>query len=136
MIRKLLLLVAGLVLTFLGLIGLVLPVLPGLLLLAAAAFCLSLASRRLRQRVDGYLARHRHFQRARRRWEAGRSLPVLQRLRLGFWLSLSALLPASPRHCVTWPATRPGTIHRTTSAGRPAAPGSASRNPQQSAITR
>jgi len=93
MIRKLLLLVAGLALAVLGLIGLVLPVLPGVLLLAAAACCLSLASQRLRHRIDGHLAHNRRYQRARRRWEAGRSLGAWQRLRLGFWLSLSALLP-------------------------------------------
>jgi len=113
MIRKLLLLLAGLVLAALGLIGLVLPVLPGLLFLAAAAFCLSLASQRLRHRIDGHLERHPRVRRARRRWEAGRSLPVWHRLRLGFWLSLSALLPASG-----WPKTR-----------GPASRGPASRQP-------
>ena len=101
MIRKLLLLVAGLALAVLGLIGLVLPVLPGVLFLVAAAFCLSLASQRLRHRIDGQLERHPRVQRARRRWEAGRSLPVRQRLRLGFWLGLSTLLPASG-----WPQSR------------------------------
>jgi len=104
MIRKLLLLVAGLALAVLGLIGLVLPVLPGLLFLAAAAFCLSLASQRLRHRIDGHLAGNRRLQRARRRWEAGRSLPVWQRLRLGFWLTLAALLPASRRPAHRRPA--------------------------------
>lgn len=112
MIRKLLLLVAGLALTVLGLIGLVLPVLPGLLFLAAAAFCLSLASQRLRHRIDGHLERHPRVQRARRRWQAGRSLPVWHRLRLGFWLSLSALLPPSGRAPTQRPAGRRPAVGR------------------------
>ncbi len=57
MIRKLLLISVGLGLLLLGLVGLVLPVLPGVLLLAAAAGCFSLASRRFRAGLESRLRR-------------------------------------------------------------------------------
>lgn len=94
MVRKLLLLGAGLGLLVLGLIGLLVPVLPGVLLLAAAAGCFSLASRRFRVRLEHRLQRHPRYRLALRQWRAARGLSFGQRLRLGFWLTLGSLLPA------------------------------------------
>lgn len=90
-LRKLALLTAGLMLAMLGIIGLVLPVMPGLVLLAAAAGCFSLASRRFRTRLEHRLHRHPRYRQALRRWQAGSSLPLWRRLQLAFWLSLATM---------------------------------------------
>ncbi len=97
MIRKLLLLLCGAVLTLLGVIGLVLPVLPGVLLLAGAVGCFCLASRRIKHRVHRHLDGNPRYRRALRRWEAGSALNAWQRLRLGFWLTLASILPTDRR---------------------------------------
>ncbi len=93
MLRKALALAAGLALTLAGLVGLVIPVLPGLVFLAAAAACFSMASRRFRAALEGHLARHPRHRRAVERWRRGQRLPIGARLRLGFWLALGSLLP-------------------------------------------
>lgn len=97
MIRKLVLLVAGLALLLLGLVGLVLPVLPGVLLLAAAALCFSMASRRLRTRLEARLQHSPRYRMALRRWQAADSLPPWRRAQLGFWLMVASILPARAR---------------------------------------
>jgi uncharacterized membrane protein YbaN (DUF454 family) len=99
MLRNVMLTVAGACLAVLGLIGLVLPVVPGLLLLAGAALCLSAVSPRLRDSL-ARIGRHPRLRRLRQlqwRWRAGRHLPPTRRIALGFWLALSAMLPADRR---------------------------------------
>lgn len=93
MIRKVALLALGMVLTAAGLIGLVLPVIPGLLLLAAAAGCFSLASARFHSALDGRLRCHPRLRLLRQRWHSGRDLRPLRRTALAFWLALASLLP-------------------------------------------
>jgi len=93
MLRKLVLMVAGAALVMLGIIGLVMPVMPGLLLLAAAAGCFSLASTRFRVRLERHLNRHPRYRRALHRWQTGTGLPPLRRLQLAFWLTLRSLVP-------------------------------------------
>lgn len=97
MIRKFLLLSVGVGLLLLGLVGLVLPVLPGVLLLAAAAGCFSLASNRFRRTLELRLARHPRYRAALRRWQAARGLSPWRRAQLGFWLTAASLLPAGRR---------------------------------------
>lgn len=97
MIRKLLLLLCGAALTVLGLVGLVLPVLPGVLLLAAAIGCFCLASRRIHRHVHRHLDSSPRYRRALRRWQAGSALNPWQRLRLGFWLTLASVMPTERR---------------------------------------
>ena len=88
MIRTILLSGLGLVLVVLGLIGLLVPVLPGLLFLGAAVVCFSATSPRLQSRLD----RHPAWRGFRRRWREGRGLPALRRLQLGFWITAEATL--------------------------------------------
>ena len=97
MIRKLLLLLCGTALAILGVIGLVLPVLPRVLLLAAAVACFCLASRRIHGHVHRHLQDNPRYRRALLRWRAGRALGPWQRLRLGFWLTLASVMPADRR---------------------------------------
>jgi uncharacterized protein len=93
LLRKVLLLLSGAVLTLLGLVGLVLPVMPGLVFLVAAAGCFSLASRRFRVTVERRLRRHPRYRRTLRHWRSGQGLPFGQRLQLGFWLMVGSLVP-------------------------------------------
>lgn len=93
MLRKLLLLTAGVLLGVLGLVGLVLPFLPGVLLLAAAALCLSMASRRLATGLESRLGRHPRYHQALCHWQRAHHLGAWQRLQLGFWLTLRCLVP-------------------------------------------
>lgn len=88
MIKRVLLLTLAAVFTVLGLIGLLVPVLPGVLFLILAALCVSATSERAHQRM----LRHRGYSRWRRRWDASAGLPVLQRCKLAFWLSADAVI--------------------------------------------
>jgi hypothetical protein len=97
MLRKLALLLAGLALTLLGIIGLVLPVMPGIVLLIAAAACFSVASRRFRTLIEQRVHRHPRYRRALRRWQSARNLPVWRRMQLAIWLGLGSLLPEQRR---------------------------------------
>lgn len=97
MLRKLVLLAAGGALTVLGLVGLVLPLMPGLLLLAAAAACFSLASPGFRYGLERRLSTHPRGRRALARWRSARHLPLTARMRLAFWLTLQTLVPERRR---------------------------------------
>ena len=97
MLRKLVLLAAGAALTVLGLAGLVLPVVPGVLLLAAAAGCFSLASPGFRHGLERRLHTHPRSRRALERWRSARHLPLPARMRLAFWLTLQSLVPERRR---------------------------------------
>lgn len=97
MLRKLLLLTAGFALTLLGLVGLIMPVMPGLVLLAAAAGCFSLASPRFRAGLERRIGHSPRYRRALRRWRSARGLPWWHRMQLVFWLTLRGLLPEPRR---------------------------------------
>ena len=94
MIRQFLLATLGVMLLGLGLIGLIVPVLPGVLFLALAAACFSCCSPALQRKLEQsplWMRFQKLTHRARRRWLAGRGLPVLSRLRLAFWLTADTL---------------------------------------------
>lgn len=76
----------GTVLVLLGLVGLLLPLLPGVPLLIAAGVCFAAVSPRIAGRLD----RHPVWSGLRGRWHASRGMPPVQRLRLGFWLAADA----------------------------------------------
>jgi uncharacterized membrane protein YbaN (DUF454 family) len=97
MLRKLLIVIAGSALAVSGLIGLILPIIPGVLLLAAAAFCFSMVSPTVHQMLHTTLGRHPRWRLAQQRWRAGRSLSPARRAALAFWLTAGSLLPASRR---------------------------------------
>lgn len=90
MLKRLLLITTGIVLVLAGLVGLVVPVLPGVLFLALAAVCFSAGSPRIRSHLDG----HPGWQRFQTSWRRGRSLSLLERARLAFWLSASTAFGA------------------------------------------
>ena len=97
MLRKLFLLLAGVVLMLLGLVGLVLPLMPGVLLLVGAAVCFSLVSPRFRGNMESRLSSHPRYRRALRRWRRSQGLAPWPRLQLAFWLTLRSLLPEPRR---------------------------------------
>lgn len=78
----------GTVLVLLGLVGLVLPLLPGVPLLIAAGLCFAAVSPRVAARLN----RHPAWSGLHSRWHSSRGMPALQRLRLGFWLAADASL--------------------------------------------
>jgi len=85
-IKRTLMLSLAAALGALGLIGLVIPILPGVLLLGVAALCASSALPALQEHLQRYPSWNRwHMQ-----WRAGTGLPLLQRLRLAFWLTAEA----------------------------------------------
>lgn len=88
MIRTALLSGLGTILLLLGLIGLVVPLLPGVLLLLAAGCCFAAVSPRLQTRLE----RHPAWRGMSRRWQASRGLPVLRRAQLAFWLTAEAAM--------------------------------------------
>lgn len=94
MIRTTLLFGLGTLLVLLGLIGLVVPLMPGIVFLAAAACCFGALSPRFQTRLERYPA-WRGFN---SRWVASRGLPVLRRAQLAFWLTAEAAMNAVRRH--------------------------------------
>ena len=92
MLKSILLSAAAFLLLVLGLIGLVIPVLPGVLLLIAAALCASAVSPAVRDRLH----RHPAMRRAHRRWHASEGLHLGDRVKLAFWLSADAMADVMP----------------------------------------
>lgn len=69
----------------LGLIGLLIPVLPGVLFLLLAAACYAATA-------PGSSHHLQHNLNWRRRWRQSRGLSLLQRSRLAFWLTARAAM--------------------------------------------
>ena len=88
MIRTILLYCLGTILLLLGLVGLLMPLLPGVVFLVAAAFCFAAQSPRLQARFE----RHPAWRGFQRRWQASRGMPALRRARLAAWLTAEATL--------------------------------------------
>jgi uncharacterized membrane protein YbaN (DUF454 family) len=91
LLQQLLIGAAGVALTVLGILGLLVPVMPGLMFLAGAVLCFSLVSPAFKARVGVHLFRQPGYRLARRRWNAGLGLPPVQRLRLAVWTGVVAL---------------------------------------------
>lgn len=90
--KGLILIAAGFCL-LLGVIGLVLPVLPGLLFLGLAVWLLA----RVSSRAARYLRNHGLWQREQQAWSRAGHLSLMQRLQLGFWLGTRSLLTSLQR---------------------------------------
>ena len=87
--------VLGLVAVFavIGVIGLVLPIIPGILFLGLAALLLARVSRRFAD----YLEAQPLWQKARRRWHSTRTLSPLERIKLSAWYAASSLVAGVER---------------------------------------
>ena len=77
----------------LGLIGLVIPIIPGVLFLMLAAICASLASDRVHQKFSA----NPRYRRWRHRWDASEGLSPMNRAKLAFWLSLDSTVGRNDR---------------------------------------
>lgn len=77
---------AGLLL--IGLVGLVLPVIPGLIFLFLAVLLLARISTRFNTLASG----HAGFRQLRRRWHTMNMLQVKDRIKLGLWYCAGALI--------------------------------------------
>jgi uncharacterized membrane protein YbaN (DUF454 family) len=92
MLKSILLSLVALSLLVLGLIGLVIPVIPGVFLLIGAACCASAASPAVRERLH----RNPTMRRAHLRWRASEGLALSDRLKLVFWLGADAMVDRVP----------------------------------------
>ena len=81
------LLLVGL-LTLVGLVGLILPIIPGILFLILAAMLLAKISRRF----DALLHKNENMRTWRRRWNTSNALPLLQRVKLSCLLVARAVV--------------------------------------------
>ena len=72
----------------LGIVGLILPIIPGILFLFLAALLLAKISRRF----DAMLNRNKDMRYWRRRWNTSSGLPLMQRLKLSFWVAARAVV--------------------------------------------
>ena len=75
-------------LTLIGLVGLILPIIPGILFLFLAALLLAKVS----SRFDAMLHKNENMKTWRRRWDTSNSLPLPQRLKLSFLLVARAVV--------------------------------------------
>jgi len=83
MIRNLLIGLVGGAFLMLGVLGLLLPILPGFLFLFIALMCFATISPTVRRRLEG----NRTLKALHGRWRRGRGLPLWHRMKLMFWLS-------------------------------------------------
>ncbi|MDA1075629.1 MAG: DUF454 family protein [Proteobacteria bacterium] len=86
--RRFLLALAGLGFTALGFVGLLVPILPGFLFFILAAFCFASAFKVVERHVE----RHHLLGPARRRWDSASAWPLLDRIRLAFWLTADTMV--------------------------------------------
>ncbi len=93
MLKRTLLILGAIAFTLLGLVGLLIPILPGFLFLILAAVCVAATSPRFERR----LATHPAWRGWRLRWRQSRGLPIHRRLQLAFWLSAEAVMQAAGR---------------------------------------
>lgn len=91
MIKRVLLYVLAALFAVIGMVGLLVPVIPGILFLLLAAVCVSLASDRVHEKFSS----NRHYRRWRRRWDASHGLSTVNRAKLAFWLTVDATVGAS-----------------------------------------
>jgi uncharacterized membrane protein YbaN (DUF454 family) len=75
-------------LTLVGIVGLVLPIIPGILFLFLAALLLAKVS----SRFDALLHKNENVRTWRRRWDTSNALPLLQRVKLSFLLVAKAIV--------------------------------------------
>ena len=83
------LIVIAMLLFAIGLIGLVIPIIPGVLFLLLGALVVAAISPRLRARMS----RHPRFKRLFARLERGQQLDLFSRCKLAFWATLATLSP-------------------------------------------
>jgi uncharacterized membrane protein YbaN (DUF454 family) len=93
MIKRVLLYVLAAAFAVIGVIGLLVPVIPGILFLLLAAVCVSLAS----DRVHDKFSSNRHYRQWRSRWDASEGLSTVNRAKLAFWLTVDATVGATRR---------------------------------------
>lgn len=75
-------------LTLVGLVGLILPIIPGILFLFLAALLLAKVS----SRFDALLHKNENMRTWRRRWDTSNALPLLQRVKLSCLLVARAVV--------------------------------------------
>jgi uncharacterized membrane protein YbaN (DUF454 family) len=88
-LKTIIALAAGIFLTILGAIGLLVPILPGFLFLLPAAVCFASVSPTLRNRMG----QHPRIGRFLHRMDSSRSLDTPGRIKLAFWAGLEAVNP-------------------------------------------
>jgi len=103
LLQQLLIGAAGIVLTALGILGLLVPLMPGLVFLFGAVLCFSIVSPTFKARVGVHLFRQPGYRLARRRWNNAFDLPRPQRLRLVARTALGALARGYRRPLRTQP---------------------------------
>jgi uncharacterized membrane protein YbaN (DUF454 family) len=88
--KRFLLFIGGLVFIAIGLIGLIVPMIPGFVFLLLSAVIFAGLSPRLRRRLDAHPRLHRLFARV----DASRHLRPLDRFKLTVWACLEAVTGA------------------------------------------
>jgi|APSaa5957512535_1039671.scaffolds.fasta_scaffold131602_2 uncharacterized protein len=83
---KLVYLVIGVVCLMLGVIGLIIPIIPGVLFLMAALYLLSRGSKRIKKYSEG----QPHMRRMHRRMEQFGEVDLSDRCRLAAWMTVEA----------------------------------------------
>ena len=90
LLARAVMLVLVLILTLIGLAGLILPIVPGVLFLAMAAWLLAQISDRFAQRLH----QSPRWQQASRTWQAQASLSAWQRTKFWAWVALGGMVQA------------------------------------------
>ncbi len=93
MLKRALLISLGTLFLFFGIIGLFIPVLPGIVLLIAAAACFSSVS----PTFNRWVKQNRRVRYWQSRWQNSAELPFYKRVQLAFWLGIDSIVDPSKR---------------------------------------
>jgi uncharacterized membrane protein YbaN (DUF454 family) len=96
--RKLIYLLLAFLFLLLGIVGILLPIIPGLLFLFLAALLIVRISRRASEMAHG----HRGFSRLLRHWNAATRLPVVEQIKLSMLYVARSLLSGIRSVCDYW----------------------------------
>lgn len=88
MLKRVLVLFLGTILLFFGVVGLFIPILPGILFLIGAAACFSSVS----PPINRWMQRSPRVRRWQSRWQSSAELPWYRRVQLAFWLSAESVV--------------------------------------------
>ncbi|MCZ6643340.1 MAG: DUF454 family protein [Gammaproteobacteria bacterium] len=93
MLKRVLLVCLGTFFLIFGIIGLFVPILPGILLLIAAAACFSSVS----PPINRWMRQNRRVRQWQNRWRSSAGLPLYKRMQLALWLSAESIVHPAKR---------------------------------------
>ncbi len=91
MLKRVLIVGLGVIFSIFGIVGLFIPILPGIVLLIAAAACFSSVS----PPFNRWMRQNPRVRRWQNRWQSSAGLPLYKRVELALWMSAETIVHPS-----------------------------------------